>query len=260
MRSRVVQDILSSTVGGTLIVRIPEFEGTFEIGAKSDVLRRVLVAQCYEPKMARVVKRWVDPARDVIDVGSNIGFYTVLASQLVSENQRVLSIEPTPGALKLLRINVERNARPSQVIIYEGAATSATRTVLINIVEGREEYSSTGTLAHPATAGAPFTTLKVDGSSIDDLVNMFNLDPGFMKIDTEGTEYDVLLGSKHMLAENRPIIMFEMFSDAVLIAAGGIPGKSKDILTQYHYYVLDIDEVNYLAIPEEQYHKSQCWY
>jgi FkbM family methyltransferase len=252
---RAIQEAFSVVENGSLVVRVPEFQGAFEIGAKSHILLRVLAAGgCYEPSMAALVRKYVDPSKDVIDIGANVGFYTILAASLLTPERKVLSIEPTPGAIMLLSRNIQRNNQSQRVILYEGAATSTRRRISLNIVEGHEEYSSTATLSHPAVAGAAVTVLDVEGVSIDQLVAQFNLCPGFMKIDTEGTEYDVLLGSDSTLTEFRPIILCEIFMDDMLRAAGGTPGKSIELLRKHGYEVQKIDEANYLAIPQEKKH------
>ena len=251
LRNYVIRDSFSAVEGGGLVVRVPEFQGSFEIGGRSDILRRLLVYKCYEPELAALVTQYVDPTLDVIDVGANVGFYTVLAARLVSSKRRILSIEPTPEALKLLRNNLQRNNQQSRVIVYEGAATSTRGPIIINMVDGREEYSSTARLVHPAVSGATTIQIEVNGTPIDDLVTQFGLRPGFIKIDTEGTEHDVLLGSETTLTAFRPVVMFECFSDNILAAAGSTPRDTRALFHKHGYQIVTIDDNNYMAIPKK---------
>ncbi len=108
---------------GDLVVRIPDFGGAFEIGATSHILRRVLVESNYEPELLDLIRKKIDPARDAIDVGANIGLLTVFMARLVSGTSRVLAIEPPPEALRRLRGNIMLNGCDARVAIFEGGLT-----------------------------------------------------------------------------------------------------------------------------------------
>ena len=73
-------------------LRVDEFEGEFLLGPKSHLLHRVLAFGAYEPELAQLFVSHIDPDRDVIDVGANVGFFTNLAARKL-ETGRVLAIE-----------------------------------------------------------------------------------------------------------------------------------------------------------------------
>ena len=140
-----------------------------------------------------------------IDVGANVGLYSVLLSRLLSSNRRVLAAEPTPGALRLLRSNLERNGCLENVVVFEGAVTDRRAAVTINTLQGQEEYSSIRT-----GVGEGEVSIDVEGRTIDDLVEQHGLKPGFIKIDTEGAELLVLRGGLNTLRVHRPVILSEL--------------------------------------------------
>jgi FkbM family methyltransferase len=205
---------LSNTLVEDPIVAIANFSGNFVIGARSDILRRLMLTGSYEPELVEICRRYVDPHRDVIDVGANVGLYTVLFSSL-APLQRVLAIEPAPAALARLRRNLAINGVTDRVEVYAGAASATVSPVQMRVVTGREEYSTAGELAHPSVIGATFETLAVPASTLDALVSERRLNPGFVKIDVEGTEHTVLAGMQATIAEFRPVILAEL-SDPLL--------------------------------------------
>ena len=226
---------------GSLIVSVPDFEGVFEISFHSDILKVILRDMHYETKIVEVAKRHIDPQRDVIDIGANIGLFTNLFSKLISGNNRILAIEPAPSAIGYLRRNLERNDCTKSVIIYEGAAIGRESLVKLNIVPGMEEYSSLGKIMHSAVKNKSSISIEVNGSTLDNLVDEFNLKPGFIKIDTEGAEYSVISGATKTLAKNKPVILSEL-SDTYLSSHGDTSKKVVDLLQSLGYQVLDAME------------------
>jgi FkbM family methyltransferase len=250
--SSALSELFQIVEGGSLIVNVPGFHGSFEIGAHSHILWRILVERDYEPDVVKIVRDNIDPNRDAIDIGANIGLFASLLSHLVSPSNRVLAIEPTPGALKYLRRNIARNNVEAKVLLFEGVAASRSGEARINVISGMEEYSSLGGLAHPATKGRDYQQLSVPADTIDSLTEKFALKPGFIKIDTEGAEYEVLSGCEQTMLVHRPIILCESWSDALISAAGGIPGSVKALFKSRGYVTSECAEEELLAVPEER--------
>ena len=70
------------------------------------------------------------PGDFFVDVGANIGYYTLLASQLLEESGLVLSLEPEPKNFELLRKNVD-HLRAANVQLENFAAHSETKSILV---------------------------------------------------------------------------------------------------------------------------------
>jgi FkbM family methyltransferase len=200
------------------VVQIDEFQGTFLLDRRSDLFARVVSEGAYEPELAAICTTHLDPNRDAIDVGANAGFYTTLMARQLKGN-RVLAIEPTPNALAKLRANVMRNGIDRQTLVFEGVASDRECMRTLKSVAGKEEYSSVGKLAHPSIANEHFETSNVQSTTIDALVRQYALDPGFIKIDVEGAEHEVLRGAERTLREQRPVVLSEL--SARLLADNG---------------------------------------
>jgi FkbM family methyltransferase len=228
---------LSKSLVEDPVVQIASFSGRFAIGARSDILRRLMLTGSYESGLVDVCRRYVDPQRDVIDVGANIGLYTVLFASLAPA-RRVLAVEPTPAALARLRCNLAMNGVADRVDVFAGAASATELTVRMRVVTGREEYSTAGELAHPSASGAAHETLSVPGKTLDSLVVERGLDPGFVKIDVEGTEHAVLAGMVATIAAFRPVVLAEL-SDPLLKRNGSSAREVIEFLRQQGYVLTD---------------------
>jgi FkbM family methyltransferase len=80
-------------------------------GDTDDFIRRVLFYYgVWEPTMTAWIRRRLAPGDTLIDVGANIGYYSLLASKLVGSTGTVLAIEPSPEIFALLVDHLTRNA------------------------------------------------------------------------------------------------------------------------------------------------------
>lgn len=238
-KREVVRNLRSVLISDPQIA-LEEFQGIFSIDRRSDLFERIVIDGQYEPDLVRYCKKHLALNRDVIDIGANVGFYTVMFAKNI-QGRRVLAIEPTKNALMRLRKNVVANQVEERVVVFEGVAVDSARAVTMRVIPGKEEYSSIGAMEHPSIVSEQFVSEEVASSTIDDLVDRFNLDPGFMKVDVEGAEHLVFSGAKKILSTNRPIILSEL-SD-FLLTKNGV--SSMDVITLLRHYDYDvIDPLN----------------
>lgn len=114
-----------------------------------------------------------------LDVGANVGAYTVLASAAVGAT--TYAFEPSPSALDSLRANVEINRIADRVHIEPVAVGRCAGTIPLST-------SGTSAMHHVGTDG---NSSLVEMRAIDS----YNLQPSVIKIDVEGYEAEVLAGA-----------------------------------------------------------------
>lgn len=222
---------------GDVVLDMPEFMGRFHCSPRSDLFKVTVAEGAFEPGFAALLRQHLDPQRDFVDVGANIGFYTVLGARLLS-GRRVLAIEPTTGAFARLTANLALNGVEEQVTAFKGAASDRAGQLSIHAIAGMEEFSSLGPIIHGAAAGQTVTTEQVPAETVDALVARHGLDPGMIKIDVEGAEGQVLAGAQATLERHRPVVLSEL-SRALLEPMGSSP---EAIIAQFRaldYQVID---------------------
>ena len=219
-------------------IRVPEFNGIFTLPSRSDLFRRLIQYGQYEPQLVACCKKLIDPDRDVVDVGANIGFYSVFFAKLINKPQRVLAIEPTVNALKHLRMNLADNDVTDKVHLFEGVALDVNGETEIHYIEDREEYSSVGVMEHPIIHGAILKSLSVPARTIDELTRMHDLRPGFVKIDVEGMEHKVIEGMREVMKVHRPVILAEL-SNPLLKKNGSNSAAVIALIRSHGYEVQD---------------------
>jgi FkbM family methyltransferase len=157
----------------------------------------------YEPELAQAVRRLLRPGDVFLDVGANVGFFSVLAGRIVGESGRVVAFEPHPEALVTLKTAVALNHLTGVVEIVEMAVGSAPGSVRLYLSDD-SVLSTTDPARSPARNHFAFDrSIDVRGIRLDDwFAQRPDLTPRIraIKIDVEGTECDVLEGMPGMLA------------------------------------------------------------
>lgn len=230
-----------------LVLEVPAFDGRFALDPRSHVLLRLLLEGEYESDLARVFFGYVEPASDVVDVGANVGFFTVGAARRLTTG-RLLAIEPTPGAFRRLSANVIRNQVAERVILRHAMAGSAEGTGTIRYIPGLEEYSGARAPQHPALAAGEFEVQceNVPMETLDCLVERFNLRPSLIKIDVEGAEAQVLAGAQATLSRFRPVVIAELWQ------LGFEQHAARDVLARFaqlNYVVMDPLDTRFAPLP-----------
>ncbi|MBE9028907.1 FkbM family methyltransferase [filamentous cyanobacterium LEGE 11480] len=233
-----VYDRLCQLLVSDPVIRVAEFDGDFFIDKRSTLFRRLLTYGYYEPTLVERCVQHIDVQKDIIDIGANIGFYSVLFAKKVAAGQRVLAVEPTKNAFERLTKNLELNEVTSQVITYNGVASNAMGEFEINTIPGKEEYSSLGVMEHPSIVQEEYISYKVPSSTLDALVDEHKLNPGFVKIDVEGAEHLVLQGADTLLSKHRPVILSEITND-LLKKNGASAQIIVDLIRSYNYKIVN---------------------
>lgn len=150
-----------------------------------------------------LLHQWVKPGSAAIDVGANIGHYTLRLAQLVGEHGHVIAFEPMPQTFKLLQNNVRVADPLANVTLYERAASDADRTVRMF----QPTFTDSG-LPDPYEA-----SIRPDGQTTVRTVRVDSLayrnDVSLVKIDVEGHEYQVLRGMRSLLERCHPVLIVE---------------------------------------------------
>lgn len=140
-----------------------------------------------------------------IDIGANIGLYTLLASTLVGENGKVISFEPFAYNFNRLKHNVAQNFNKN--IVLEKLAVSEKKEKITIAYDAKE--------ANRGMASAYLTDFSysetTDSTSIDGYFRENSLNKvNFIKIDIEGGEFPALLGMRETLNKYGPVILIEI--------------------------------------------------
>jgi FkbM family methyltransferase len=161
-----------------------------------------------EPEYARLGD-WIAEGDWVVDVGANVGHYTVRLSQLVGDDGRVLAFEPVPETFELLAANLSF-VGAHNVSLFNVAASASSALVSLSIPQFPSGLANfycaglTSTLPWPHKPEADFKvlTLALDTLVIPQRVTL-------VKLDVEGHELSALRGMEQLLRRDRPRLIVE---------------------------------------------------
>lgn len=169
--------------------------------------RQIMLHGVFEEDCTRVVKGHLSEGNVVFDIGSNIGYYSLLFSKLVGEKGQVHCFEPTQYAVERFRGNMALNEDlPTQNIILNQVGLAAEPRTGYEAIESR---FSEKWLAYWARELIRFTNLDLYAE--EKRVTNVHL----VKIDVDGYDYQVIQGAKNVLMTYKPLILCE-FCDRVL--------------------------------------------
>ena len=152
----------------------------------------------YEYEKQHLFTDTIQSGAVVYDIGANVGFYTLLSSEVVGSEGHVVSFEPAPRNLRWLKRHLRLN-RIKNVTLIEAAVSDSTGETFF-------DQESTGFMGHLSATGGK-NAVRVATVSIDELLEQGRVPiPQYMKIDVEGAEASVLHGAKKLLAEHRPTL------------------------------------------------------
>jgi FkbM family methyltransferase len=158
----------------------------------------------FEPMSTAAVNRLVKPGFTVLDIGANIGYYTVIASKLVSDAGKVIAFEPTVNFLDVLSKNIAANNLSNVEVMPYGLSN---RTCELEIDIG----PSSATLHSPPGFDKVLSTEKIQLISLVDFVQTSKIEKiDFIKIDIDGHEPVFFEGAWPILDAMSPIILCEV--------------------------------------------------
>lgn len=163
----------------------------------------------YEFAVSRLVREYLKSGDVFVDVGANIGYYTVIAAAAVGSSGAVYSFEPSARIRARLQRNVDLNAL-LQVRVRSEAVTQSSGVV--HLVE--PQGTGNDGLAYVQTNGEK-EGVEVRAVALDQIPEFRDRAPDLIKIDVEGGEPDVFRGGSALFdRSDAPTIIFESFDIA----------------------------------------------
>lgn len=193
---RVHEFLLDHLPGGHLVATLPGGERV-QLSARYRQL-------AWNPEEYSAFRAAVAPGATVLDIGANIGAYTVLFALWTGRAGRVVAFEPAPASLAGLARQVKLNGVADRVEIVAAAMSDR---------EGRALFDCDGASGANAlipTAAAVGRAECVRTMSIDAFCAARGIRPDVIKVDVEGAELDVLRGARQTIASCSPALFVEI--------------------------------------------------
>jgi FkbM family methyltransferase len=207
----------------------------------------------FDPLGIRFIKNQLYEGEIFIDIGANVGAYSLIASRFVGKSGRVIAFEPASKSFLRLMKNISMNGLTN--IIPERKAVIDRNTKIDLYISRNQNLGMSSIFHHDLETG---TTESVEAVSLDSYAEKLGLSRiSLIKIDIEGSEFLALKGMQKILDSMRPKILIELKEET--LANSGFQVKDVlDLLTKAGYSKFIIDSKgnisNDLSQQPEDYH------
>ena len=190
----------------------------------------------YEKIETRFIRGVLKAADVFVDVGANVGWFTMLASTIIGKKGRIHAFEPRRPIVDYLQRTVVLNGLSEVITVYPiGLSNEAkTETLIWNSSSDNGGSASFGR----GDASPEMACQTIEVQPLDSL-NLGHVD--VIKIDVEGAEPLVLEGAKKTIERDRPIILTEILPTQLKRVSDSSPQDLIDFFLSKNYrgYVLD---------------------
>jgi FkbM family methyltransferase len=221
--------------------------GRMVLDIRDSQQRHIYYSRLYEYPYVAWLQNIIKSGDSFVDVGANIGFYTIWAALRVGSTGRVFSFEPNPLSYGFLEKNIELNelgnVNPYQVAVggADGIAQLEARfddLALSRIVRGETSVATSRRLQNEKVIRVVQRRLDTFFSDAE------KTHIKFIKIDAEGAEPEILRGGETLL-EKRPRLLIEV-DDRRLGPLGHSEEDLLALLTRYEYVPFRLNRVGQL--------------
>jgi FkbM family methyltransferase len=170
----------------------------------STVGRSIYLRGVYEHEVENCIRRCLNIGDTFIDVGSNVGYFSIIASQLVGEAGFVYAFEPHKKVFNLLKesvkVNSANNVEIAEIALWDEKTELSFEDKLNSafsyITPHRDDSASS----------------KIQAMTFDDYISTKKLSSSvkLIKIDVEGAEFKVISGMKETIDRVHPDFIIEL--------------------------------------------------
>ncbi|MDB9308639.1 FkbM family methyltransferase [Aphanizomenon sp. CS-733/32] len=164
----------------------------------SDYIQRSAYLNVFEPYESNLIKNYLKTGMTFIDVGANIGYFTLMAAALVGSEGKVIAFEPSSYAYNRLKNTVNRN-NISQVSLVQAGLSDSESTIQLYIPDNQWGNHSPTMIKN--NSGQP---INVPVFRLDEYLKSNNIAyVDLMKIDVEGFEPNVIEGAREAIESKK---------------------------------------------------------
>ncbi|MFC1902647.1 FkbM family methyltransferase [Chloroflexota bacterium] len=190
----------------------------------------------YEELTTELFKQVINEGDIVVDVGANIGHFTLLASRLVGKEGRVYAFEPETFNHSLLVRNIELNEYQN-ITVEQKAISNTTGTIKLFI---DNENPGAHTIRRYSSKKE---FIEVKSLTLDDYFKARERTINVIKMDIEGAETTALLGMERIIRENENLKIFTEFAPFFIIEMGYSAEEfARKLLEEWQFSIMAIDD------------------
>jgi len=189
---------------------------------QGSVARALLSKGRYEKNWTAWMQQSVGQGLHALDVGANVGYYTVLLATLVGPSGLVVACEPDPGNAALLRRTITENAFTHVRLVEAAVSDHSGRATLFQDASWHGVHS----LARDNCVNQSDRSVDVETVTIDGLMAAAGGRFDFLKMDAQGAEARILEGASGFLSQAHATVLMELWPHGLRTLGGSVEAVS----------------------------------
>ncbi len=200
----------------------------------------------YEPFETHLMISLIKPRDIIVDLGANIGYYTLIFSRHVGENGKVFAFEPGSSNFDILSKNIKMNGYSKIVVTEKRAVSNMDDDEIILYLNDENPgmnriYQANGSILKKDKQEI-VKTIRLD-TYFKDKSDYQKID--FIKMDLEGSEYGALNGMPNISRNplNNNLKMLVEFHPTSIVEYGKEPKQVLELIYSYGFDIWDLDKI-----------------
>jgi FkbM family methyltransferase len=189
----------------------------------------------YEPLETELFKKLIKKGDVVLDIGANIGYYTLIAAKLVGENGRVYAFEPDPDNFALLKKNIKINGYQNVILVQKAVSNKTGKLRLYLSDDSAAEHR-----IFDSRDGR--RSIEIEAIRLDDYFKDYFGKIDLIKMDIEGAEWGAIQGMLNLLEKNKTLKIITEFWPSALERFGIEPEQYLKLLLEQGFKLYYINE------------------
>jgi len=206
------------------------------------ISQELILSGKWEDYETELFKKNIKPGDTVVDIGAHIGYYTVIAAQLVGDKGKVYAFEPDPKNYQLLQRNVKLNGYSNVVLVNKAVSDKSGQAHLFLNNENTGDHR----IFNPELDRR---SLSIATTTLDDFFKDKEKRVDIIKMDIQGAEARAFQGAMKVIARNRHIKLITEFYPQALQQSEISAEEYLALLQKHAFKLFNIDEVKRTTKP-----------
>ncbi len=178
---------------------------------------RIISHGCYEPAVAWAIEENLPKGGRMIDVGTNLGYFTLLGCKIAGPEGQVIGFEANPVIYEMMASSVFANAFRSRSKTFNHAVFNTSKTFEFTWDSAGH---GGGRVVTNDKQNLDSNTVEVEAIKLDDFLQGDDRKVDVIKIDTEGSDPFVIDGARVLLSENPGCVVITEWSPRFMSSRG----------------------------------------
>lgn len=202
---------------------------------KEDSLMLSIKNNDHELTEIKFLKQIIKNGDTVLDLGANIGVYTLIFAKLVGKSGHVFAFEPDPTNFEILSKNVKENKHENVTLVQKAVSEKNDR---IKLFVSKRNHASHRIFDSEEKRNS----IEVDVITLDTYFKKIKNPINFIKMDVEGVEGATLLGASNIIKNSKDLVIMMEYFPKWIRKYGMNPEEILDSLIEKKFKLFNIDQ------------------